>query len=250
MIKIKTYQLNQVWEEAGEKLTETLEKNKNTLLLLSGGSAVGMYGKLAEFLRGYGGKIAVGQVDERFQPGGESGIRNKELGKNIDINANAIWRTGLWEVCEERKIPYFTISQEGTVEEAARIYNATMQECMNEYTYKMAVLGIGEDGHTAGLIHGYSRLWDGERWVVGYKLNQSRIMNQELRIKDRFRQRITITPKALRELDYALVAAVGEEKKRALEKIVKDIKDANIDKTSGILIREIQTVDLFTDQTI
>lgn len=240
MINIHTVSENQVWDTSSERLIEIIKQNssKKILLLLSGGSVVGMYGNLVRWIKDkkIRDKFAMGQVDERFKPNGEWKMENARM--NIDINANAIWKTGLWEVCEERKIPYFTITQEGTFEESARMYNARMHECMNEYTFKMAILGIGEDGHTAGLLPGYAKGWDKERWIVGYK-------NSSV-----YPQRITITPKAIRLLDYALVAAVGGEKKWAIEKIVKDIRDANIDRTPGLLLRGIQNVDLFTDQNI
>ncbi len=246
MINIHTVSENQVWDTSSERLIEIIKQNssKKILLLLSGGSVVGMYGNLVRWIKDkkIRDKFAMGQVDERFKPNGEWKMENARM--NIDINANAIWKTGLWEVCEERKIPYFTITQEGTFEESARMYNARMHECMNEYTFKMAILGIGEDGHTAGLLPGYAKGWDKERWIVGYEISNIKYQISNIR------KRITLTPKALRGLDYALVAAIGENKKDALEKIVKDIKDANIDKTPGLILREIQKVDLVTDQVL
>jgi len=249
MMKVNNINIDSIWAGALEKLTRKIEENKDRkiLLLLSGGSVVAMYGRLGEFLKEYDGKIALGQVDERFRPKAKFKMQNAKCKINVDINKERIGETGLWNICEERGIPYFTVSGEGTLIESANEYNETMRQCFNEYNFKIAVLGIGEDGHTAGLIPGYGREWDREKLVVGYKLNhESRIKNQELRIKER----ITMTPRALRKLDDALVAAFGEKKKDALVRIVRDEKHHNIDQTPGIIIREIKSVDLITDQNI
>lgn len=229
MIDIQTFSDDRVWGTAGNVLLKRLDdcKHEKILLLLSGGSVVRLYSKLGEYLKRHRGIIALGQVDERFQP-----LRK------TDVNIQSIWDTGIFEVCDERKIPYFFVSQEGYLDESTAAYNTVLEKAFSEYTYIMAVLGLGEDGHTAGLLPGYDVFWDIEKMVSGYENVGT------------YRKRITITPKAIRKLDYSLVCALGDAKRPVIESIVKDTKLTDITRLPGLLLRDIQSVDLFTDQTI
>lgn len=66
-------------------------------------------------------------------------------------------------------------------------------------------MGIGQDGHTAGIFpgdHGFD--FDGDVWVVGYFVPKE--VNQ-------YQERVTVTNTYLQtEIAQAIVYAVGEEK--------------------------------------
>lgn len=223
-----------IFKSASKFITELLSTNRKTLLLLSGGSAVGIYSEIKDQIS----KIkntSFAQVDERFQPA-----------KDEDINATQIEKTGLWAVCGKKNIPYYLVSQEGTLEEAAEKYNQTISKLFKEYTYKIAILGIGEDGHTAGLLPGYKKAWVRDKFVVGYEISHRQENAMALSCPDIIRQRITLTPKALQKLDQAIVVASGEQKREAIRKI-KDMKIKDIDKYPAVLLHRIKKVDLFTD---
>lgn len=217
-----------------EKVKEAIERYGKVLLLLSGGSSVNLYGKLAEYIRENKPKnLIIGQVDERFRPNSEF-VKNYELRTDREINANAIGETGLWEACGKAGVKYDIVPQEGEMEEAAGIYNARMHERMNEKYYKMAVLGVGEDGHTAGLLPGYQSDWDKKRYAVGYRND------------GKFPMRITLTPWALGELDYVIITAAGEKKRKALKNILRN-NPADTDKYPGLILNKIKKSDLYTD---
>lgn len=215
MINLHAFPQNEVFVKAGERLIEQIKQalsdGKNPLLLLSGGSVMALYPKLAEFIQ-----LKIAQVDERFQP------ENKE-----DINARAIDKTGF-------QVPYYKVRQEGSVKKAAEEYNRTVRDLWKKCDYKIAVLGIGEDCHTAGLIPGYEKDWNIDQYVSGYNLKQGK-----------FRQRITVTPKLLRQLDYALIVAVGEKKKTAIQNALKKENLEDLDKYPAAIIQKIKEVDLF-----
>jgi len=256
-ININHFPISNIWQEAFKflevYLKECFSKGKKTLLLLSGGSAVRLYRSLAKFLmtspypsparRGenWNDFLALGQVDERFKPDNielrtenlERSTKNQEPRKKSNINANAIGETGLWKVCEEKRIHYYLISQEGTLEQAADVYHQTISKLFKEYPNRAAILGIGEDCHTAGLLPGYEKDWNINNFIVGYRNN------------GQFPQRISLTPKALRQLDYAIIVAVGESKIQAIQNALKKENINNLNKFPAVLIRIIRNVDLF-----
>ena len=145
---------------------------------------------------------------------------NQKLKINKDINAENIGQTGLWEDCRNKKIPYYLVSQKGTLKSSTEEYNKTVSKLFPRYDFRMAILGMGKDGHTAGLMSGHEKIWNINDYVIGYKLDQ----------KQMFKQRITITPFMLSKLDYALAGMVGEEKKQALESTLNPDNFDELDK--------------------
>ncbi|MBI3954918.1 6-phosphogluconolactonase, partial [Candidatus Gottesmanbacteria bacterium] len=213
-ITIHNYSDRDIYPKTSQRLinvlSDLLMQGRKTLLLLSGGSSVNLYGYLAEYLNhSRPALLSIAQVDERFKPDQSS-----------DINARAIKIMG---------IPYYIISQEGSVEKSAEEYNETIGRLWKEYDYKIAVLGIGEDCHTAGLIPGYRKLWDKQKLTIGYSLTIGQKSAYADFCPQGFKQRITVTPKLLEELDYALIVAAGEEKKEAIENALKkeNLQDLN-----------------------
>lgn len=250
-ICLHTLKGSDIWQKSSDCLLEllgTYKKNK-VLLLLSGGSVVNLYKKLAEYLQSVDIKensLVFAQVDERFQPGSNNPIiklSNNQV-SNENINSIQIGKTGLWEACRKKNIPYYLIPQEGTLDEAANNYNETLKNLFEHFSYKIGVLGIGEDGHTAGLLPGFEKFWNTQKYVVGYELGQNN--PRGLSGQQNLRQRITVTPKALWQLDHAIIVAGGEKKREALEKI-KDMRIKDMNKYPAVILRKIKKVDLFTD---
>src|SRR3989344_612249 len=142
-----------IWPEGARLLEEKLDvetrRGRKCLLLLSGGSAVKIYLGLAEYIKNShftSDNLAVGQADERFRPQGTSDDKN-----NL-INAENIEKTGLIKILNRKKIPFYKISQSGTLDNAAESYEKLLVKLFQNYSFRTAVLGIGTDGHTAGLL--------------------------------------------------------------------------------------------------
>lgn len=238
-----------IYDAASHFLIDTLRLYLNTsqkiLLLLSGGSAINLYADLAQFLENFPlsqNLLSIAQVDERFQPlqftdnsKQITGETHKKLISSNIINAVEIGKTGLWNVCKDRKIPYFLISQEKTLIESAKEYNQVIEKLFKQYIYKLAVLGIGEDGHTAGLAPGHKSSWQKEELVVGY------------RNEGKFPQRITLTPNALLQLDQAIVVVSGKRKKQIVSTILDKRNLSLTNKYPAVILHSIPKVDLFVD---
>lgn len=224
MIRIYKETVESLWQKAYKTLLDELKHHEKSLMLLSGGSVVSLYPSISEYIKFQTPQMALGLVDERFQP------LNKE-----DMNATVISQTGLWDCAISAKVPYHVIGQEGPLERVALTYNTVVTKLFEEYPHKIAILGIGEDSHTAGLLPGYQKGWDRDRYVVGY------------RNEGRFPQRISLTPDALRKLDYALVIAMGEKKREALTNIMLSENKANINIYPGAILQSCKKVDIYTD---
>ncbi|MBI3379854.1 6-phosphogluconolactonase [Candidatus Gottesmanbacteria bacterium] len=233
---------NTIWAKSSEFLIRLLKSHQKEkiLLLLSGGSVVRLYESINYYVLGIKyGNITFAQVDERFQPKPVLSMENE------DMNAITIAKTGLWEACKEKKIPYYLISQEGTLEEAADNYNNQIESLFEHFSYKMGVLGIGEDAHTAGLLPGFSNVWNSDKYVVGYDLRQSG--SQGPYCPGGFPFRISVTSRALQMLDQALVVAVGDKKTEAIKNALKRENMNNLDKYPAAILQNVKKVDLFTD---
>lgn len=236
-----------IWQKAFKFLINWLSFYHNigqkTLLLLSGGSVVEIYHDLAKFINTSDlnfSFLAFAQIDERFF-GKKQRTDNKE-----QINAEIIRKTGLWETCDKRKIPYYLVPQEGTLIEAVGNYDKQIEKLFKQFTYKIGLLGIGKDGHTAGLLPGYESIWTKNQLVVGYKVDNGQNI---LRAKfcQQFKERVSITPKSLTLMDQAIIVAVGEKKRSVIREILDPININNINKYPGALLQKIKKVDLFTN---
>lgn len=246
-ITIHTEKSELIWDKASEFLINWLRLYHNigqkTLLLLSGGSVTRLYSDLAQFINTSDLNfdfLAIGQVDERFKPEQPGGFKSTK-----EINAEFIRETGLWQVCQKKNIPYNFPHQEGTLEEAAKKYNKQLSDLFEHFPYKIGVLGIGEDSHTAGLLPGYERVWNIDKYIIGYNLGQNN--PRGLFCQHKFKQRISVTPRALRQLDHTIVVAVGEKKKEAIDNVINPLNIDNFDKYPAAILQKIKKVDLFTD---
>ena len=74
-------------------------------------------------------------------------------------------------------------------------------------------MGIGADGHTAGIAPNRN---DFTNPIFGDKSSLVSYFDDK---NESFKQRITLTFKALEQMDTLIVIALGEEKKKALEQM-------------------------------
>lgn len=264
-----------IWEKAflslRKRIDEHIKEKKRIALFLSGGSVVNLYGQLSKWIEGVAGNaITFAQVDERFQPNNREQVTYNIEQRRENINAEVMGATGLWTACEKKEIPYYCVSQEGSLKKSSQEYNQIVERLFHEYDYKIAILGIGQDGHTAGLLPRYQKKWDVDSYVVGYEST------------GKFPKRITLTQNTLRKLDYALVVAVGEEKRKVVTSVmlnspacrrgrfqhlnkipnsirriqdpeyiegqVRDDNQSNINNLPAIILHRIKKVDLYSDQ--
>lgn len=114
----------------------------------------------------------------------------------------------------------------------------------------VALLGIGADGHTAGILpfdKNPALETNNEKWIVGYAIDDYYKNPDKI---NEYHYRTTITfPFMLNKIDRVVVYAVGENKKQVLRKIVAE--DGDINRTPSRIFRDIKgETQIFTDQKI
>lgn len=178
--------------------------DKETILFLSGGSTPKpLYQQIAKEGRLTPGAVAL--VDERY-------------GEKMHDNSNEkmIEETKLFNLMKDKKTRVYKILEERSQEEASQDYDETLRYLLMHFKKSGAVLGIGKDGHTAGIapdrVDFENPIFEESSLFVNY-------FNDE---KGSFGQRITMTFPALTMLDFMIVLAFGEEKKKALSKMFEE----------------------------
>lgn len=176
-------------KEASKKASELLLRSvdQDTLLFLSGGtSPVLLYQLIARDKTLKPGVVAL--VDERFGPP-----------MHANSNEKMIYESSLLEYLNSAGIPFYGILKEGDMGNVAEQYEKVIKDLSKKYSKKVAIMGVGADGHTASIKPGLD--YDNGRLVVAYN-----------DINGRFGKRITLTFEALDEVDEFIILIFGENK--------------------------------------
>ena len=207
-------------EQIVEYLTSTLIANlqadKSVLWLVPGGSAMKVATKvLAELEDVDTSKLCVTLTDERYgRPNhpDENWMQLEQLGFNVaTINAYRVLRGE-------------------DIETTAQDFADKLAQLFATYDYKIGLFGIGGDGHTAGIkprtvaatSDEYAAQFEGEDFA-----------------------RITMTPKAIGQLDEAVAYAHGTEKHSVLSQLLHE--DVDIYDQPAQALKTVPKVTLFSD---
>lgn len=209
---------------------EILYKNCNsqTALFLSGGSTPKvLYQQLTTEQKLKTGSVAL--VDERY-----------EEPMHENSNEKMIEETGLFKYFESQSVPVFNILNGQDIQSSTKNYEGVVSQLLKSEK-KIAILGIGTDGHIAGLPAG----------VKSYEL---RIKNEFVGsfedFPGEFKSRITLTFKALEQMDLLIVLVFGREKGEALEKM---FTTGNLEQVPASFLNKREVKDktiLITDQIL
>lgn len=234
----------QIQEKAAELIANKLEeklKAQDVLLFLSGGSAIGMYKLMFEYLAKKKEAIqnlTVTLFDERFV--------NINSSDTNEMQLKAIGVLKLLKKLRVRWRGYLQDQQNPSGEKTAASVNERLQEIMQEKPWVMILAGIGSDGHTAGILptnddEVISKVYESENLVEYYQLPKD--------TENRYRERITATPALVEKADAVIVYAVGEDKRPALANFIAGQKLEN-ELPALILKRSKRPVIMLTDQVI
>lgn len=224
-------------KKAGEMIGWLLCKyeDRPVLLMLSGGSAFEVLQYVDRSMLEK--SITITMVDERFTT--ERDINNFAKLTGTDFFDRARSRGCAFigtEVQKNETITELTDQLERHVEGWKR---------RNKDGIVIALLGIGADGHIAGIMPYpenkklFSELFDDtDKWVVGYDAGA----------KNEHPMRVTITASFLKNIvDHAVVYAAGEKKKEA---ILKAREGGPVNEVPARVLKEMKSVALVTDQEI
>ena len=219
---------------AGEALNDLLTKNgrQPLLLLLSGGSSLG----LLDFVnaRSKGEQLTVAMLDERFS-------HDPEIS-----NFAQMQRTDFYQLASEANANFFGSmprpgETSGQLAERLQTNLRTWRQ-KNSQGKIIATLGLGPDGHTAGMFpypedsYAFKQLFEGEDWVTSYQAATKNI----------FPDRITATVTLLKEVDVGLAYVCGAEKQAKLKELLagQTTEPARLPAMSW---HEIKQVTIYTD---
>ena len=189
---------------------------KKTVLFLSGGSTPkGLYELLAKEKKLKPGAAAI--VDERYFP--ISNIKNQR--QDLEgSNEKMIRDAGLIGHIEN-SARFYPVLKDKSLEQTVKDYDETVRFLLSHFPKSIGILGIGPDGHTAGLPPGISNfkfsIFNGTDLVAGID-----------NFPGEFKRRITLTFSGLSKLDEIIVLAFGEKKKEALEQMLRGGSEKDI----------------------
>ena len=175
---------------------------QGTVLFLSGGnSPKPLYQSLALEKKLHPAAVAV--VDERY-------------GEPMHENSNELMfrRTGLLNYLRLEHIPFHGVLKKDTSrEDTALQYDETVRNLFFNIPKSIAIVGIGADGHTAGIAP------NREDFHNRVFANLTKLVDTFNDTKGPFKERITLTFQGLSLIDYFILWVFGDEKRAALERI-------------------------------
>lgn len=231
---MKIYKTQNTERVAGENISNSLEKykKKNVLLMISGGSALGVLEHINTDLLGQ--HVTLSVVDERFS-------MDPEINNFCQLE-----KTKFFDVCIEKGCAIIgtKIYKTETLPKAVMEFETQIRRWKKEFPkgVVVALLGIGEDGHTAGVMpfpeskRLFEDLFLDEEWVVSFDATG----------KSEYALRFTVTLSFLRDcVDQAVVFVKGQNKKLALDMLADT--SLPIQQVPAKILCQMKDVTLCTD---
>ena len=214
MIKFyKTSSPEQVATLLAGRILDQLGKGRSVLWLISGGSAIQIAVLAAKLLKQSDlANLSISLVDERY---GQTGHK--------DSNWQQLLRAGFR--LEGASLNPILTGQ--TIEETTASYNIFLKNSITDY--KVGLLGMGGDGHTAGILPN-SPVFNSDDYAASYSGPDY--------------QRITISPKYLVLLDEAVLFAQGNSKAKALADLQTNL---GVNDQPAQILKQIPRVAIYND---
>ena len=205
------------WEDAVETIAQAINKaleDGPVLLLLSGGSNVRTGVALRERLN-LKNELTIGLTDERYGPPGHP-----------DSN----WQQLLDAGFDTKKLKLMPVLEGKSVEETTVDLKDNLRQAFQVNSAIFGLFGLGEDGHTSGILPG-SPAVESEEIVVNFEGPDF--------------TRITTTPFSFRHFDAAFLVVYGENKLNQLERLKEELPTAE---QPAQALKSIPELTIFNDQ--
>ena len=221
--------------QAANFLTNTLVHYSDipTLLLVSGGSSLSILNYMnVEVLRN---NLQIAQIDERWTP------------NERDRNSSAFKKTAFYTQALNTGVPFVSINvaDSDSPEESAKKHEWFLKQWHSLFRdgVIIAMLGIGSDGHIAGVLPNQSApdrfnkmFYYTRDWVAGYRIPQG----------GAFPARVTTTLHFLyQEVTTAIVYACGDEKREALQRLY--MPEGSLPQIPARILHQMRDARLFSD---
>jgi 6-phosphogluconolactonase/glucosamine-6-phosphate isomerase/deaminase len=188
-----------VAEYLADSIGEKLRSGQRVLWLVPGGSAIAIAAEASRQLRFQAvplENLVVSLTDERY---GDVG--------HADSNWLQLQKAGL----ELPDATMLSVLQGLDMDTTVQQFSSLLERELSQAGFRIGLFGIGADGHTAGILP-QSDAVAATQFAFGYDAGNFK--------------RITMTPAAIAKLDEAVVYAMGDEKKSALNQLQTDLSIA------------------------
>ncbi len=186
---------------------------KKVLLFLSGGSSIALAVELQKHIP-ISSSVCITLADERF---GSVGHKDSNWQQLVDAGFDF------------GKFDNFPILKGESFKETVFDFNNFLIKSVVDFDYRMALLGMGTDGHTAGILPG-SEAFDSLDFACGYQA------------KDYLR--ITIAPAYIPRIDEAYLYAMGSNKYGQLEKLQEKVDSKH---QPAQLLKQVSKLSIISD---
>lgn len=211
----KTKDIEEVADFIAASINKKLAEGKRVLWFVTGGSSIKVESKVAPKIdTNLPGRLVITLTDERF------GVEN-----HPDSNWYQLRQLG-FEMEKSKRIIFLAGE---TMTETTKRLRGVLKEELAKADYKIGNFGIGIDGHTAGILPHTEAVFSPEL-ICSYSTSQF--------------DRVTITPLVIRELDEAIVFAMGENKWPILEKLEKEFP---LEEDPSQILKTVPLLTIFTD---
>jgi 6-phosphogluconolactonase/glucosamine-6-phosphate isomerase/deaminase len=214
--------------------------DRKLVVFLSGGSLVSKVQEIAyRLLRSEGlDNVIWALVDERYA----------EYSHHEHANFTKLAQLTGIDLLQYKGLTLQPVLTEGlNLHQTAAEYAKFVEAVINDSeTQKLAILGIGEDFHIAGILPHRLDFTDNfyTQTVVGYSADEVAISDNP------YRERITLSFSALKDMQDVWLYAVGEKKKSVINELLSSNSPTReqIAKQPGLYLQTLSNVTLYTDQ--
>ncbi len=212
---VKTSSTDLAIERLANILNAAIYLHKFIAWFVSGGSAIPIAVEVQKRLKSTDGLMIL-QADERFGP--------------ID-HPDSNWLKLKQAGFDPNKGTCYPVLRGKDLNHTTADYNLAVQAALAKSNFNIALLGIGPDGHTAGIMP-HSQAVVSPNYVYGYEWADFK--------------RITVTPHVFSKLHTAVVYAMGDNKRHALEELQQD--NSSVGSEPAQVLKEVEDVWLYNDQ--
>jgi 6-phosphogluconolactonase len=217
---VKTSSISKPVDYLRQTISGHLNAGENVLWLCAGGSVAKIAANLSHKFTGNNiDKLYVSLTDERFVRAGDA-----------DSNWQQMVSSGF-------KIPdakLYPVLDNSTLQETTDKYDRQLKKLFLLADYKIALFGMGADGHIAALFPNFPQLREDKLYAVSLNNSPKPPPN-----------RITMTFEAIKNLDEAVIFAAGDEKLPALEKLQQQ---ASAEELPAQFLKKLPKLTIFNDR--
>jgi 6-phosphogluconolactonase len=220
---VKFYKISSL-QPIADYLTTTISshlgKGEKVLWLVTGGSSIEVAVQTSRQLTGQElSNLYVTLTDERYVPLDDPESNWKQL---LDAG---------FSLPGARLLP---VLKNEEMQATTKRYADLLQKVLSEANFKIAMFGMGPDGHIAALFPNFPQINEAGSYATS--LSNSPKPPQ---------LRMTITVPAIKKLDEAVIIATGAEKKPALEKLEQDLTPKE---QPAQLLKTLPKLTVYNDQ--